>query len=121
MIAYLTSRQVGKFSVRGAGYGGACAAREYVAILWRICSDGGAGTKYIFCCYGVVDTECALCFLRAWEDGGNGMEYIVLLILCTSFWRRRQAFIGVLCYLSCVQASGGGGRLLEEFCFTHRV
>ena len=45
----------------------------------------------------------------------------MLPILCTSFWRRRQAFIGVLCYLSCVQASGGGGRLLEEFCVTHRV
>ena len=93
MIAYLTSRQVAKFSVRGAGYGGACAAREYVAILWRICSDGGAGTKYIFCCYGVVGTECALCFLRAWEDGGAGMEYIVCFC---SIWEDACAGIGYL-------------------------
>lgn len=101
MIAYLTSRQVAKFSVRGAGYG-ACAAREYVAILWRIWSDGGAGMKYIFCCYGVVGTEYALFFLRAWEDGGASMEYIVCFC---SIWEDAGAGIA---YLVC----GVSGRIL---------
>ena len=36
MIAYLTRRQGVKFSVGGAGYGGAGAARVYVVFLWPI-------------------------------------------------------------------------------------